>query len=89
VQLNRFTFNQHGLKGLNAQAVQRRCPIQHYRVLANDLSEISHTSGGSRSTIFLAALMVLAKPRSLELAKDKRLEKLQAPSSWAVHTGAV
>ena len=39
MQLDGFTFNQHRLKGLDAQTVQRRRTVQHDRMLANDFFE--------------------------------------------------
>ena len=35
MQLNRLALNQHRLKGLNTQTVQRRRTVQHHRMLAD------------------------------------------------------
>jgi hypothetical protein len=37
VQLDRLALDQRRLEGLDAEAVQRRRPVQHHRVLADDL----------------------------------------------------
>ena len=77
VQLNRFTLNQHGLKRLNAKAVQCRRPVQENGVLADDLSEdIPHLW---RLTLnhFLGGLDGTRQATELELAKDEWLEQLQ------------
>ena len=39
VQLDRFAFNQHRFKGLNAETVQRRSAIQQNRVVFDDFFE--------------------------------------------------
>ena len=39
MQLDRLAFDQHRLKRLNAKPVQRRCTVQHHRVLAYHLFE--------------------------------------------------
>ena len=39
VQLDGFALNQHGLKGLNAQTVQRRRAVEQHRMLADHLFE--------------------------------------------------
>ena len=55
VQLNSLTLNQLRLEGLNAQAVQRRCTVEHHRVLRNGLLQnvphlwalaLNHALGG-------------------------------------------
>ena len=77
MQLNRFTFNQHGFEGLNAQAVECRRPVQENGVLADDLSEdIPHLW---RLTLnhFLGSLDGARQATELELAEDERLKKLQ------------
>ena len=39
VKLNSLTFDQDRLESLNAKTVQGRGPVQHHRMLANDLFE--------------------------------------------------
>jgi len=37
VDLDRLALDQLRLEGLDAEAVQRRCPVEQHRVLADDL----------------------------------------------------
>ena len=77
MQLNRFTFNQHGLEGLNAQAVECRRPVQENGVLADDLSEDIPNLRRLTLNHFLGGLNGARQATELELAKDERLEQLQ------------
>ena len=77
VQLNRFTFNQHGLEGLNTQTVECRRPVQKNGVLADDLSEDIPHFWGLTLNHFLGGLDRARQTTELELAKDERLEELQ------------
>ena len=53
MQLDGLTLDEHGLKGLDTQAVQGRCAVQQHRVLGDDLFE--HVPNVARATIDRAA----------------------------------
>ena len=55
VKLNRRPFDQDRLEGLNAQAVERRRPVEEHRTPAITSSRTSQTSGRARSTIRFAS----------------------------------
>ena len=63
VELERLALHQHRLKGLDAQAVQRRRAVEQHRVLLDDLLEdVPHLG----TALFDHALGVLAVVRLLE-----------------------
>ncbi len=68
MQLDGLALDQHRLKSLNAEAVQRRRAVEQHRVLADHLIEDIPTSGFSFSTSFFACLTVAEKPRASSLA---------------------
>ena len=77
VQLNRFTLNQHRLKGLDSKAVQGWCAVEQHRVLANHLGEdIPHFRWLALYHL-LGSLDSRCQTAGLQLAKDKWLEQFQ------------
>jgi hypothetical protein len=66
-RLDRVAFHQHRLEGLDAHAVQRRGAVEQHRVLVDHLFEDVPHLGSRRSSIFLALLIVSARPCSLSL----------------------
>jgi hypothetical protein len=68
VQLDGLAFHQQGLKGLDAQAVQGGRAVEQMGYSRTTSSRMSQTTSSSRSTIFLALLMVEASSRSSSLA---------------------
>ena len=74
MQLNSLTFNQHRLKRLNTQPVQRGGAVKQYRMLADNLGEdIPHFW---RLALYhlLGGLDRRGQATKLELAKDEGLE---------------
>ena len=63
VQLNRLALDEHRLEGLHAETVQGGRPVQQHRMLLNHLGQDVPDLVPLRSTIFLAALMVVTCPR--------------------------
>ena len=58
MQANGAAFDEDGLEGLDAEAVQRRGAVQQTGCSLMTSSRMSQTSSRSFSTIFFAALMV-------------------------------
>ena len=77
VQLNRFTFDQHGLESLNAKTVQGGRPVQQHWVLADDLCEDIPHLWRLALNHFLGGLNGARQATQFQLAKDEWLEKLQ------------
>ena len=64
MQLDGLTFDQLGFKGLNTETVQRRSTVEHHRVFVDHLFRGCPTPPAlDCSTIFLALLIVEARPR--------------------------
>ena len=61
VQLDCLTFNELGLKGLNTQAVQRRCTVQQHGVLADHVVEDVPHLGALAFNLALCSLHILGK----------------------------
>uniref|UniRef100_A0A6J5ZJG6 Unannotated protein n=1 Tax=freshwater metagenome TaxID=449393 RepID=A0A6J5ZJG6_9ZZZZ len=77
VNLNRLAFDEHGLKGLDAETVKRRCAVQQHRVLADDVLENVPHLGHHRVDHLLGGLDVLSALVLNELGHDERLEQLK------------
>ena len=88
VQLERAALNEHRLERLNAQTVQRRRAVEQNRVLLDDnIESVPDLGLLTRSTIFLADLMLLATPSSTSFFITNGLEELDAPFPSARRTG--
>src|SRR5688500_18031591 len=74
---NGLSFDEHGLEGLDAQAVQRRRAVAQHRVLANDLLEDLVHLGALALHDLLGALHRLGDALLDELVNDERLEQLE------------
>ena len=77
VQVNRVTFDKDRLKRLNTHPVQRRCTVEHYRVVANDLLENIPNLFVLPLQHFLGGLNRVGVTKFFELANDERLEQFQ------------
>src|SRR5262245_28445058 len=77
VYLDRFTFNQHRLEGLDAQTVKRRRAVQKHRMLANHFFEDVPNNRLLPLHHFLSLLDRCCVLLLLEQVVDKRLEQLQ------------
>jgi hypothetical protein len=77
VQLDRLALDQRRLEGLDAEAVQRRRPVQHHRVLADDLVQ----DVPDLRLLLLDELLRLldggGEAAGVELGVDERLEQLE------------
>jgi len=77
VQLDRLAFDQHRLERLDAQAVQRRCAVQHHGMFADDFfQQIPH----DRFFVFhhlLGSLDRGRQPQHFETVKNEGLEQFQ------------
>ena len=77
VDLDGLALDQHGLEGLDAETVQGRRPVQHDRVLADDLLEhVPHLRTRALDHA-LGALDVLRQVLVDEPLHDERLEELE------------
>ena len=77
VQLDGLALDQHRLEGLDAQTVQRRRPVQHDRVLADDLFQDVPDDGFLRVHHLLGLLDGGGSRHRLQLVEDEGLEQLQ------------
>src|SRR5699024_3062227 len=77
VQLNSLTLNQHGLEGLDTQAVQRWCTVQHHRVLGDGLFQNVPDLGALALNHALRGLDVLRIGLLHQALHHERLEQLQ------------
>ncbi len=76
VELNRLALDQHRLKGLNAEAVQRGRPVQQHGMLADDLVQDVPHLGPLLLHHLLGALDRGDIASFFELVVDKRLKQL-------------
>src|ERR1700731_4612537 len=74
---DRFTFDEHWLECLNAEAVKRRSAVEHHGMFANDVFENVPDDGILLLDHFLGLLNGGAVTLSFELVIDERLEKLE------------
>ena len=77
VQLDRLAFDQHGLEGLDAEAVQRRRAVEQHRMLADDLVQ---DIPDLRLLLLDQLLGLLDRGRvalGVEARIDERLEQLE------------
>ena len=77
MQLNRLALDKHRLEGLNAEAVQGGGPVQHHRMLADDLGEDVPDLGGLLLHHLLGGLDGGGQPAPLQFAEDEGLEQFQ------------
>ncbi len=77
VDLDGLALDEHGLEGLDAQAVQRRGAVEQHRVLPDDLLEHVPHLGDHRVHQLLGGLDVLDLLALDEPAHDERLEELE------------
>ena len=77
VQLDGLAFDQDGLEGLDAQAVQRGSTVQHDRVLLDDLFEDVPHHGRAGFHFLLRRLDGGGDAALLELREDEGLEQFQ------------
>ncbi len=77
MQLDRLAFDQHRLERLNAEPMQRRRPVQHHRVLADDLFQDVPHHRLARLDHLLRGLDRGRQPLQFELVEDERLEQLE------------
>ena len=77
MQLDRTPFNEHGLKCLNAEPVQRRCTVEHNGVIFND--HFKHVPNLSPHALHhaLCALDIMCEAIFNELLHYKRFEQLE------------
>ena len=78
VQLNGFAFNQDGLKGLDAQTVQRRRTVEHDGVLFDDLFKNVPHHGGAGFHFLLGRLDGGSNAHGFQAREDEGLEQLQS-----------
>ena len=77
MDLDRLAIDQHGLEGLDAEAMQRRCAVQQHRVLGDDLVEDVPHDRIHRVDHLLGRLDVLHDLAVDQPAHDERLEQLE------------
>ncbi len=77
MDLDRLAFDEHGLERLDAEAVERRCAVQEYRMLGDHLFEDVPDLGRHRVDVLLRRLDVLHRLALDEAAHDERLEELE------------
>ena len=77
MELDRLAFDQHRLERLDAEAVQRRRPVQHHRVLPDHLFQDVPHFGHLLLHQALGGLDSGGEPEQLELVEDERLEQLE------------
>ena len=73
---DRLAFHQHRLERLDAEAMQRRGPVQKHRMPVDDMLEDLPDLGSLLVHHLLGALDGLHHPALDELANDERLEEL-------------
>ncbi len=78
VQLDRLAFNQHGLKRLDTQTVQRRCTVQQHRVLANHFGEDIPDFRRLTLDHLLRGLDGCGQATRLKFAENEGLEQFQS-----------
>src|SRR5207244_1650182 len=78
VDLDGFALYQDGLERLDAEAVERRCAVEHHGMLANDLLEHVPHDGPSALDHALGRLDVLGVTEIDETLHHERLEELQS-----------
>ena len=76
VQLERAALDEHGLERLNAQTVERRCAVEHDRVVFDDDFECVPDLGALLVDHFLGGLDVVGNAILDELFHDERAEEL-------------
>ncbi len=77
MELNGFTFNQHGFEGLNSQPMQSRGSVQQYRMLPNYIIQNIPHLRFLPFHHFLGALDSGYISLLLQLVVDKRFKELQ------------
>ncbi len=77
VQLDGLAFDQHGLEGLDAQAVQRRGAVQQNRVLLDDLFEDVPHHGGAGFDFLLRGLDGGRDAHGFQAREDEGLEEFK------------
>ena len=76
MQLDRLAFDKNRLEGLNPETMQRRCPVQHHRMLRDHVLE--HVPDARLQTLdhLLRALDVVSGPLLDQLLHHEGLEQL-------------
>ena len=77
VKLDRLAFDQHRLEGLDAETVKRRRPIEHDRVLADNLVQDIPDFGLLLFDEFLRLLHGRREALGVEARIDERLEEFE------------
>ena len=77
VKLDRLAFHQDGLKRLNAQSVQCRSTVQHYRMLFDDIFQNIPDLRVYALNQFLGVLDILGNISLLQFLHNEGLEELQ------------
>ncbi len=77
VQLQGLAFDQDRLERLDTQTVQRRCAVEHDRMLADHLFQDVPHHGGAGFHFLLGGLDGRGDATRFELREDERLEQLQ------------
>src|SRR3984893_4430778 len=77
-----FTFDEHRLEGLNAEAVKRRSAVEHHGMFANHVFENVPDDGILLLDHFLGLLNGGAVTLGFELVIDEGLEKLERHLLW-------
>ena len=88
VQLDGLAFDQHRLKRLDAQAVQRRRPVQHDRVFLDDLFQDVPDHRRAGFNFLLRRLDGGGDAHGFQAREDEGLEQLQRHQLGAGRTGA-
>ena len=76
VQLERAALDEHGLERLNAQTVERRCAVEHDRVVFDDDFECVPDLGALLVDHFLGGLDVVGNAVLHQLFHNERTEEL-------------
>ena len=77
MQLYRLAFDQHRFECLNAQSVQRRSPVQHYRMFANHILKDIPDHRGFIFDFALGCLDGAGDTHYFKLVEYERLEQFQ------------
>src|SRR5581483_5717873 len=82
MQLDRFSFDEHGLEGLDAETVQRGGAVQQDRVILDDLFEDVPHDRVLLLDQFFGLLDGRAMAALFEAMIDERFEKLERHLLW-------
>ena len=82
VQLNGLAFNQHGLEGLNTQAVKCWRTVQHDRMLANHFFQNVPYDGFLVFNKLLGLLDGGCNAHHFQAVENERLEQFERHQFW-------